>query len=187
MDRVQVIKQESTALGGDDADASDAFNVPIAAQEDALEAAGLYLQDGDNRDENVLVWRDGNDIKFKDVTNPSGYTLAALSAGGSGISAAAHRALRQLIHFIDGGPAEGFASGAHRVITGTAFPSAIVWWEDNTLAKKIVEKLITYTGIFPTTIQWKVYDTDGTTVLATVTDAISYSGPFETTRTRTIA
>jgi hypothetical protein len=34
--------------------------------------------------------------------------------------------------------------------------------------------------------QWKVYDVDGSTVLATVTDSISYSGVFETSRTRTI-
>jgi hypothetical protein len=32
-----------------------------------------------------------------------------------------------------------------------------------------------------------VYDTDGSTVLATVTDAITYGGVFETDRTRTIA
>jgi hypothetical protein len=106
---------------------------------------------------------------------------------GSGISSAQHQALRQLIHFIDDGPANGFASGAYRVTTGTVFPSAITWWESAALLKKIVEKLITYVGAFPSSIQWKMYDTDGTTVIATVTDAITYSGPFETSRTRTIA
>jgi hypothetical protein len=106
---------------------------------------------------------------------------------GSGLSAADHRTLRQLIHFIDEGPAEGFASGAYRELTGTVFPTAITWYDDNTKVKKLVEKLVTYAGAFPTQIQWKIYDTDGTTVLATVTDAISYSGPFETSRTRTIA
>jgi hypothetical protein len=45
---------------------------------------------------------------------------------------------------------------------------------------------VTYTGAFPTTEEWKMYDTDGSTVLATVTDTISYSGPFETSRTRAI-
>ena len=107
--------------------------------------------------------------------------------GGSGISEAAHKTLRQLIHFIDNGPAEGFASGAYREVTGTVFPSAVIWYDDNTKAKKIVEKNITYTGSFPTTIEWKVYDADGSTVLATVTDVITLSGPFETSRTRTIA
>lgn len=104
---------------------------------------------------------------------------------GSGITAPQHEQLLQLIHFIDNGPAEGFATGATRTTTGTTFPSQILWKRaDNT---KLVEKNITYTGAFPTTIQWKIYDAPGTTVLATVTDTISYSGAFETSRTRAIA
>lgn len=106
---------------------------------------------------------------------------------GSGLTEAQHKLLRQLIHFIDNGPAEGFASGAYREITGTVFPSVVTWWESSEKLKKIVSKELTWTGAFPSSIVWKVYDTDGSTVLATVTDAISYSGPFETSRTRTIA
>jgi hypothetical protein len=49
-----------------------------------------------------------------------------------------------------------------------------------------VEKGIAWTGAFPTTITWKVYDvSEG--LLATVVDAISYAGAFETHRTRTIS
>lgn len=114
-------------------------------------------------------------------------TKFAPSASTSGISSAQHQALRQLIHFIDQGPTNGFASGAYKVTTGGAFPSSIVWWESSALLKKIVEKLITWTAAFPTTIQWNMYDTDGTTVLATVTDTITYSGAFESTRSRAIA
>jgi hypothetical protein len=127
------------------------------------------------------------------IVHKAGDLLARDSSGifnlrsGSGLTASAHRTLRQLIHFIEEGPAEGFASGAYRSTTGTVFPSAIVWWTDSGMTDKIVEKLITYTGPNPTTIQWKMYDVDGSTVLATVTDTISYSGPFETSRTRTIA
>jgi len=106
-------------------------------------------------------------------------------SGGSGLTEAQHKVLRQLIHFIKGGPAEGFASGAYREITGTVFPTAVIWWESSAKLKKIVEKLTTWSGPFPTSIAWKVYDAAGALV-ATVTDAISYSGPFETSRTRTI-
>jgi hypothetical protein len=107
---------------------------------------------------------------------------------GSGLSEAQHRVLRQLIHFIDNGPAEGFTSGAYRetLPSASAFPTSIIWWESSGKTKKIVEKLITYTGAFPTTIEWNIYDTDGSTKLATVSDAISYTGAFETSRTRTI-
>lgn len=110
---------------------------------------------------------------------------AAIVAGG--MTAMQHRTLRQLIHFIDNGPAEGFASGAYREVTGTVFPTAVIWYTDSGKTDKIVEKLITWTGINPTTIQWKMYDTDGSTVLATVTDAITYSGIYEASRVRTIA
>lgn len=104
---------------------------------------------------------------------------------GSGITSGQHEVLLQLIHFIDNGPAEGFTTGATRTTTGTTFPSQILWKRsDNT---KLVEKNLTYTGAFPTTIQWKIYAADGTTVLATVTDTISYTGAFETSRTRAIA
>jgi hypothetical protein len=108
--------------------------------------------------------------------------------GGSGLTEAQHKILRQLIHFIGEGPAEGFTSGAYKetLPSGNPFPTSAIWWESSSKLKKIVERSITWTGANPTTDEWKVYDTDGSTVLATVTDAISYSGPFETVRTRTI-
>lgn len=99
------------------------------------------------------------------------------------------RALRSLVHFINEGPADGFASGAYKEILPSAnpFPTSVIWWSSAAKLKKIVEKTITYTGANPTTIVWKSYASDGVTVLATVSDAISYSGPFETVRTRTIS
>jgi len=107
---------------------------------------------------------------------------------GSGLSESQHRVLRQLIHFIEEGPAGGFASGAYKetLPSGNPFPTSMIWWESSSKLKKIVERTVTWTGPLPTTDEWKVYDTDGSTVLATVSDAISYSGPFETSRTRTI-
>lgn len=124
----------------------------------------------------------------------SGELFARDSAGsfnlrsGGGISEAQHRTLRQLIHFIEEGPAGGFASGAYKetLPSGSPFPTSVIWWESSSKLKKIVERSITWTGANPTTDQWEVYDTDGSTVLATVTDTISYSGPFETTRSRVI-
>lgn len=103
-----------------------------------------------------------------------------------------HAAIRQLIHLADGvgGPFEGFTAGAIREILPSAnpFPTSVIWYNDLTKAKKIVEKLITRNpNQCPSQIQWKVYDTDGASVLATVTDAITYSGVFETDRTRTVA
>ncbi|MGW8181471.1 MAG: hypothetical protein ACWGQW_22310 [bacterium] len=101
-----------------------------------------------------------------------------------------HRTLRHLIHFIDDGPAGGFASGAYNETLPVAdpFPTSIIWYTSVAKTAKIVEVTITRNSSkFPTTEEWKMYNVDGTTVLTTVTDAISYSGPFEISRTRTIA
>jgi hypothetical protein len=105
-------------------------------------------------------------------------------------SNAAHRELRHLIHFIDDGPALGFASGAFKETLPSAdpFPTSEIWWESAAKTEKIVELAITRDAQKkPTTEVWQMYDTDGVTVLETVTDTIAYTGPFETTRTRAIA
>lgn len=187
MDRVQVLKRESAALGGDAADEAP-WDAPIEPQEDAVEAAGLYLQDDSNRDETTIISRSGDDMTFKDGSNPTAKTLTDLLSGSGGLTETGHRILRQLIHFIDEGPAEGFASGAYKEILPSAaiFPTSVIWWESSLKLKKIVERTLTWTGHNLTTSVWQVYDTDGSSVLATITDAISYSGIFETTRTRTI-
>jgi len=122
----------------------------------------------------------GSGFRFYDEGIEKGIT-------GTGLSETTHKNIRQLIHFIENGPAEGFASGAYRETVGGIFPNAIIWYVDNTKVDKIVEKLITRdSGQLPTQIQWKMYDTDGSTVLSTVTDTMTYSGVFETSRTRTI-
>lgn len=70
-DRVQVVKRESAALGGSAVDDLP-FDAPIAPQQDAIECAGVYLQDAANRDQNVYVDRSGADLRFRDqnVTTP---------------------------------------------------------------------------------------------------------------------
>lgn len=97
-----------------------------------------------------------------------------------------HKTLRQLIHFIGDGPAEGFVSGAYRETTGVLKPTSVVWYTDSGKTAKIVERLLTWTGNNLTVDKWKIYDTDGSTVLWTVTDTISYAGVTETSRTRAI-
>lgn len=126
---------------------------------------------------------DGTSFQMRDATG-----VFDPRTGGSGLTPAQHEALRQLIHFIDDGPANGFPSGSYKEATPTGpFPTAEIWWESSAKLKKIVSLDTTWTGATITQEVWKVYDTDGSTVLATVTDAISYSGVFETSRTRTIA
>lgn len=168
-------------------DSDEGYEQEIDIQADGIGAAGFYPQhpSAGTPDLAAGVERDASDnLVLKDPLAGS-HTLSSLLTGGSGITEYQHKVLLQLIHFIDEGPAEGFATGATKTVTGTVFPSQVLWKRAN--ATKLVEKNITWTGPVPTTIQWKMYDTDGATVLATVTDTISYSGPFETGRTRAIS
>ena len=113
-----------------------------------------------------------------DSTAPTTTTAQAASS--------AEENKRLLERFINA-PAEGWPSNIYREVTGTVFPSAIIWWTSAAKTTKIVEQLFTYTGVNPTVIQWKLYASNGTTVLSTITDTITYSGVFETSRVRTIA
>jgi hypothetical protein len=108
------------------------------------------------------------------------------AAASGGITPAQHKALRDLIHFIDNGPADGFASGSVRELTYTSgLVTRVVWWTDATKTLKIVQTDVTYTGALSTAEVWQMFDTDGVTVLVTLTDSIIYSGALETERTRT--
>jgi hypothetical protein len=148
-----------------------------------LEEKITLTNDGYTADSSGDMVFDGTSFKFRDAMGEFDPRT-----GGSGITEAQHRVLRQLIHFIDDGPAEGFATGAYKEVLPAAdpFPTSFIWWESSSKLKKIVELTVVYSGPFPVTEEWKMYDIDGSTVLATITDTVSYSGPFETSRTRAI-
>lgn len=109
------------------------------------------------------------------------------NSNSSYLTASQHKALKDLIHFVNDGPADGFASGAYREITYTgAFPSAVIWWESSAKLKKIVSVDITRNAdVSPATETWKIFDSDGSTVLITLVDTINYTSGRESSRTRT--
>lgn len=112
-----------------------------------------------------------------------GWTYDSTSPATTVDVAAATSAKRLIEKFIDA-PAEGWPSGVYRECTGGVFPTSIIWWTTSGKTVKILEKTITWTGVNPTTVAWKLYDAAGTTVIITATDTISYSGASETSRTR---
>lgn len=188
VDRVKPLKLESPGTGGTE---EDLFPTSLDHGEDFMDARGVTVQNDSSDDEAVMLSRDASDnMTFADGVVAGTKTLTDLLAAGSGISEATHKALRQLIHFIDSGPAEGFVSGAYREILPSAdpFPTSYIWWESASKVDKVVELTLTRNANqTPATEEWKMYDPDGSTVLVTVTDTISYSGVFETTRTRAVA
>lgn len=118
---------------------------------------------------------------------------AVTGLSGTGITSTQHKTLRQLIHLADNdGPMEGFTSGAYEETTpsGTPFPTSKIWWTSSAKTHKIVEETVAYNANKTlNTDEWKVYDTDGSTVLVTMTDTYDYSGGNFLTpkRTRTLA
>jgi hypothetical protein len=172
VDRVIPIKREQAEYGGDGAE-DVPYNAPADQNEDALSARGYYIQNDSSNDSNVIISRDAsNNMTFADSVNGT-KNLFQLSSH------------RTLIHFIDEGPGEEYVTGATKTITGTVFPTEILWKRAD--ATNLVKQTITWTGPRPTVVEWKLYDTNGTTVLATVTDTVSYTGPFESSRSRSIS
>lgn len=142
----------------------------------------IIFEENQTADEVGSVAYNGTNFEMHDATG-----IFDPRTGGSGITEAQHKVLRNGIHFIPDGPAEGFASLAYKETTRTgAFIDSEIWYDDNTKAKKIFEAIYTRAGSFRSQEQWKIYDIDGSTVLATITDAITRSGPFESSRVRTI-
>src|SRR5436190_1833013 len=113
MDRVQVVKREQAELGGNAADELP-YDAPLNPQQDAIEVAGVFVQDASNRDQSVLIDRANGELRLRDTKVTR--TIAEL------LRKADHPGLRQLIHFIEHGPAEGFASGAYRELLPAASP-----------------------------------------------------------------
>ncbi len=188
LDVVQVIKQEWPDLGGEPGPLIP-YPQPIEPLEDGIEAAALFVVEVGRRNKGVAIWSDNGNIRFRDIINPgtsgTGYTLTELLAGAGGITKGLHPALLQLIHFIDEGPAEGFVSGATKTVSGPKmFPTQWLWKRQD--GTSLVERNMIWTGINVTTNEWKIYAADGSTLLVSVTDTITYDGIFETGRTRAI-
>ena len=184
MDKIRPLKIEKVSGGGSQ---DNVYPQDLDPNEDGVDVRGIIIQNDTSDDTTVEISRDAsNNLTIKDGVVSGTKTLTDLLAG-SDLSEEQHKTLRQLIHFIDNGPAEGFVSGAYREVTGTVFPTSVIWYVDSTKAEKIVEKNITWTGVVPSEIEWIMYDDDGETELATITDAITYTSTiFESSRTRTI-
>lgn len=155
-DRVQVLKQESAAGGGDNAD-RDPFNTweTIDEDEDALSAAGVFLQAvGGTPDEAVLIWREGNDLMLKDPANPAGKSLTTLSSGGVNIGA-------DTDFLLQNDPPE--PNTAYAVTRSGGLVTFETWTRSG--GNKIKDIEYTRSGGVVTQEDIKVYATDGTTVL----------------------
>lgn len=95
--------------------------------------------------------------------------------------------LKKLLFYVNEGPVEGFSAG-YKEIIGQPFPTNVTWYSDALNTKKIVEKIIIRNPIqMPTSTTWHLFDLDGTTIIKSLTDSITYTNNvFETSRVRVI-
>lgn len=92
-------------------------------------------------------------------------------------------------HFIDDGPSVGFGTGTYKEVlpSGSPFPTQYIWWDSAAKLRQIIRLEVTRSaGWKPTTENWKLFNEDGSSIIETVSDSISYSGAFETARARII-
>jgi hypothetical protein len=147
-----------------------------------LKNAGTVIQARDNADADFVI--------LEARTPTPGDSINALATreyitNYGGISAAQHKSLRDIIHFIDEGPGDGFPSGTYKEILGGLYPTSVTWYDSSAPGKKkILEKIYTWTGATASPIVWNIYDAAEVLLLA-LTDTITYSGILEISRIRT--
>lgn len=162
-DRVQLLKRESNALGGDDAD-NNPFGgpEPIDPEEDAIEAKGAYFQEAGARDETVALYRESGRLMGFDTVKTTPIAILDTVTEGQ------HRTFDQLVHLI----AED--SFVEPLYTGFRLSGEITW-TDATKTTKIRE--VQYTRTFGRITQVVVTQYDGAGVVAeTLTETITYTG-----------
>ena len=80
IDKVRPLKLEDPASGGTE---TDEFPTSLDPSEDHIQVAGVVFEDATHNDENVRVYRDGDDLMFMDTSNPVPIPLSDLRVGFS--------------------------------------------------------------------------------------------------------
>lgn len=115
------------------------------------------------------------------------------SASGNNVQYDVEHERRELTHLVNCGPFEGWVTSSmyHEFIYPSGaiklMPTASIWYESSNKIKKLFEtQWVRNNRMQATKILYKAYKIDGATVKTTAVDLITYSGPFEVNRTRTI-
>lgn len=183
-DAVRPIGLESPTQGG-----TQAYVTPreIDTREDALAAAGYYINGPTvaAADKQVLVDRaKGSHLR---LTDPQASQLLSNIVGGSVTGSNPHASLADFTHFL-GAPAEGWASGAHRVL-GFSGPlvTSETWFTSTAMTKRIFFSLHQYYADSPLigrTVS-VLFAPNGTDALRTLVQTYGYLGPVCISETRT--
>ena len=182
--RCRPLKIETVAEGGP----ADMQATETNPHTDGLDAASFFLQASTTADSTCYLDRDPADGGMR-VTDAIEGTRRIPDLVSRTLSASAsHQALIDIMHFLDDGPGDGWASGAYRVRQGVApNPGGWIWYTSSAMTKRIISVTYTYPvgSILPSSKQWLLYASDGATVARTLTDAMTWSGALLTNTTRT--
>lgn len=159
LDRVKPLKLESIESGGDE---DDEVPTGLNPEEDHIECAGIVLDDPGLIDESTVIWRDINDMMFKDANNPSGYTLTQLAAVGDLINL-----------YLECEPPTP-STDYTNTYTGNRVDQE--QWKRHSDASLLKQVDYTYTGARVTQEVRKVFAANGVTVLGQITIVYSYTG-----------
>ncbi|RYF12849.1 MAG: hypothetical protein EOO40_00170 [Deltaproteobacteria bacterium] len=184
-DRCRPLKIESVAEGGSQNDATGGV-CEVDIGQDYLDAAGVTLQAPNantlTADAKVRVERTPQGaMHFVDTlaNGTQGLDLSQLVTSVSG-SVGAFNALCDIRLWLDG-PGDGFVSGAVKVRLGTApNPAGYVWYASGAQTLRLFDCAIAYpaNSVYPQSKTYRLYGPDGVTVVRTVVDTLTYSGPL---------
>ena len=160
LDRVKPLKLESIDTGGNQ---DDEFPTSINPEEDHVECAGLVLDDPGLIDESTVLWRDVNDMKFKDAGNPAGVTLTDLIGLVN-------------VYLENDPPTPG--TDYSNTYTGQRVDQE--QWKRTSDASLLKQIDYSYTGQRLTTEVRKVFAANGTTILGQLTVEYFYTGQLVT-------
>lgn len=172
IDRVHPLKLEDPTTGGDD---TDQFPTELDPQEDHIECAGIVLDDLDNRDEAVRVYREGDDMRFQDVSNSTPVTLSDLLSGG--MTEEQHRLLPSSTHWIDQNSYDEVNRTGSRV-------TSVITWDSPLKTRKIREEVLTRVGSLVTQVVTSNYNGSGL-LSETLTEVFTRTGGKVTNISRT--
>ena len=177
LERVQLSKSERSSQGGDDADSDPFGSGPLDSTEDAPDVRGIFFQPASPaaRDKLVGIYRDGDFLKFKDVDTGVESTLGQLT-GAASLNVGA-----DLDFLLENDPPEPDCNYAVTRVSGLV--SQETWTRDGGNLLKSTD--YTRTAGLVSTIVVKIYDTDGTTVLAQTTETLTRTGGLVTSSAKT--
>jgi hypothetical protein len=163
IERVRPLKFESAATGGDAAD-DVPFPQSLDPLEDFVDVRGISLQDATS-DESTTISRTGDDMVFKDSSNPGGLTLSQLVGAGAGVST--------IDFLLDNEPV---TPGITYTPTYSGGKVTAEEWKRTSGSAKVRSIDYTYSFNRVSVEVRKVWDTPGTTIIGQQTWTYSYSG-----------